>query len=248
MPNQAVVLLPRELRQGLKGNDVLAMKRALSMANYGRWKPFTKLFGPAYTTHVKNFQRNHGLKVDGVYGPSSHRILAKYYDSYGMKLMNDAAYQAQMEHDPINQMVSAALHIYNFCRLTGHGTYTQTNRRMSIVKNKMEAPFATRSWLYEDCSSSCTGISYMAGIPDPNGLGYDGEGYTGTIAANGFRIPEPAIGAFGFYGWKWPYVHMVMCVARHPQTLVFSWGSGLPKLLPYNYRSDFNHWRMGYVR
>jgi peptidoglycan hydrolase-like protein with peptidoglycan-binding domain len=248
MAKQTIILLPRVLKQGLRGNDVLAMKRALSMANYGRWKPFTKLFGPAYTTHVKNFQRDHGIKVDGVYGPSTHKALAKYFDAYGMKLMNDMAYEYRQENDPINQMVSAALEIYNYCRLTGRGQYTQTGRRMSIVRNKLKTPFPAKTFLYEDCSSSCTGISFIAKIPDPNGLGYDGEGYTGTMSVHGFRVPEPAIGAFGFFGWKWPYTHVVMCIARHPQTLVFSWGSDLPKILPANYRNDFNHWRMGYVK
>lgn len=248
MANQTIVLLSRTLKLGMEGNDVLAMKRALSMANYGRWKPFTKKFGKAYVTHVKNFQRAQKLTVDGVYGPTTHKRLSRYYDAYGMKLMNDRAHKAKVEDDPINQMVSAALHIYNFCRLTGRGQYTQSSKRMTIVRNKLRAPFPNRTFLWEDCSSSVTGISFMSNIPDPNHLGYNQQGYTGTLSVHGFRVPEPAIGALGFYGWRWPYTHVVMCIARSPQVLVFSWGSGLPKLLPYNYRSDFNHWRMGYVR
>jgi peptidoglycan hydrolase-like protein with peptidoglycan-binding domain len=245
----AVCLLPRTLKVGMRGNDVLAMKRALSRAGYGRWKPFTKLFGRNMETLLKRFQRDHGLKsIDGVYGPLSHKLLARFYDDYGMSLMNDLAYEINARNNPAQKMVSAALEIYNFCRLTGRGGYTQSARRMSIVRNRWRAPFSEKLWLSEDCSSSVTGACWLAGVPDPNGLGYNGQGYTGTLVTHGFRISSPVLGALGFYGSGWPYKHVVMCVAVKPQVLVFSWGSGLPKVLNPYYRSDLNHWRSGYAR
>ena len=35
--------------------------------------------------------------------------------------------------------------------------------------------------VFEDCSSSISGIAALAGAPDPNGSGFDGEGFTGTM-------------------------------------------------------------------
>lgn len=246
--SSAICLLPRVLKKDNRGNDVLAMKRALSTAGYGRWKPFTKLFGSSTETLLKRFQQHHGLKIDGVYGPTTHKALAKYYDHYGMKLMNDLYHQLETQYEPVHRMVSAALAIYNYCKLTRHGTYTQSPSRMSIVKNKWRLPFKGNEWLREDCSSSCTGISWEANIPDPNDLHYNGEGYTGTMSVHGFRVRFAVLAAFGYYGPGWPYKHVVMCVATKPRPLVFSWGSGLPQILDAYYRNDFNHWRSGYAK
>lgn len=241
-----VCLLPRTLKEGMRGNDVVAMKRALSRAGYGTWKGmlFTKLFGDSTVTLLKRFQMKNKLRVDGQYGPVTHKKLAKFYDAYGMKLMNDMATARKQLKEPAARMVAAALEIYNYCHLTGHGTYTQGNRRMSIVKRRWRPPFSRDIWLYEDCSSSVTGISWIAKIPDPNHLGYSGYGYTGTLSVHGRRVSTPTPACFGFYGYRWPYKHTVMYLHNG---LVFSWGSGLPKILRWNYRSDLNHWRGGYA-
>ena len=248
MANQVICLFPYVIKPGDKGNPVLAMKRALSRAGYGRWKVFTKVNGPQNVVLLRRFQQHHHLDVDGIYGLNTHKKLAPFYDRYGMKIMNDEFHRLQVATEPSQKMVSAALEIYNFCKMTGRGAYTQTARRMSIVRNKWRIPFARSVWLYEDCSSSVTGISWEAKIPDPNHLGYNGQGYTGSLSVNGFRVQVPTPGSLGFYGAFWPYHHVVMCVSTRGATpLVFSWGSGLPKILPWNYRSDFNHWRSGYA-
>lgn len=50
------------------GNDVEAVQRKLSVKPTGR-------FDPATVTHVKGFQKSHGLHVDGVVGPATARKL-----------------------------------------------------------------------------------------------------------------------------------------------------------------------------
>lgn len=42
---------------------------------------------------------------------------------------------------------------------------------------------------YSDCSEHATTAYYEAGAPDPNGLGYNGQGYTGTLLSHGTTIP-----------------------------------------------------------
>lgn len=246
----AICLLPRLLKRDMVGNDVYAMKRALSRAGYGRGILITRKFGATALKRLVEFQTDMGIMVDGEYGMQTHKKLAPYYDAYGMKLMNDMYHRLHDAPTAVEKMVSAALEIYNYCKLTGLGTYTQSGLRMSIIRNRWRIPFRKGTHLYEDCSSSCKGICWEAGIPTPDGIPYEMcEGYTGTISLHGFRVSVPVLGAFGFYGSGHPYKHMTMCVRIEKSGLayVFSWGSGLPKILPYNYRSDFNHWRSGYA-
>jgi hypothetical protein len=51
-----------------------------------------------------------------------------------------------------------------------------------------------------DCSAFATLVYRAAQAPDPNGLGYNGSGYTGTLIANGKRTSDPQPGDLVFYG------------------------------------------------
>ena len=49
-------------------------------------------------------------------------------------------------------------------------------------------PLTAKLPLTTDCSGFVTLCYYLAGAPDPNGLGYDGQGYTGTLLQHGQHI------------------------------------------------------------
>lgn len=238
-----IVPLPRSLKLGDKGADVLMVKRAISIAGYRRWGfGFTQGFGKLLQKNVAQFQKDHGLDPDGEYGPETHKKLAPYFDAFGAKTM-----LSLMPTIPVR--VQAALVAYNNARLL---RYSQ-DVRMQIVRFKLRPLDRLRSWLqagkqlWEDCSSSSTGYFYIEGLPDPNGYdpGYPGLGFTGTLSVHGKRVATPKIGDLGFYGAGWPYHHTVMCVGfKNGVPRVVSFGSDPgPFLLPYNYRSDFSHWR-----
>lgn len=57
-------------------------------------------------------------------------------------------------------------------------TYSMGTNRMQWVHAPGKLPVTC------DCSSYVTMIYYMAGAPDPNGLNFDGQGYTGTLLSN----------------------------------------------------------------
>ena len=76
---------------------------------------------------------------------------------------------------------------------------------------------------------------------DPNGLGYNGYGYTGTLSQQGRQTRVPKPGDLGFYGGGWPYSHVVVSVGDGK--CVSHGSEGGPYLLDFRYRSDFNHWR-----
>lgn len=62
------------------------------------------------------------------------------------------------------------------------------------------APIPISSKLTLDCSSFVTLAYKTAGADDPNGRGYDGNGFTGTLWANGTKTNDPQPGDLAFYG------------------------------------------------
>jgi Putative peptidoglycan binding domain len=57
------------------------------------------------TTNLKRFQKAHGLRADGVYGPATHAALMPYYDKWGRNL-----YGAAAPHSTRQQVVETARH------------------------------------------------------------------------------------------------------------------------------------------
>lgn len=78
-----------------------------------------------------------------------------------------------------------------------------------------------------DCSGSCTRIFKLAGMPDPNGNGWNGSGYTGTIMAKCKQISrrDAQPGDLLVYG-AYPGEHVVMVMSGTPSSgfMLFSHG------------------------
>lgn len=77
-----------------------------------------------------------------------------------------------------------------------------------------------------DCSESTTGLYYAVGAPDPNGLGYNGSGFTGTLRGH---LPDRAhahelkVGDIIVYG-RGSGSHVVVVYEAGYDPLVFSHG------------------------
>lgn len=249
-----IVPHPRDLHTRVIGRDVMALQRALTEARsprthkpYRQWKKghATGQYGKALREQVKHFQHDHGLVADGVYGKQTHAALAPFYDAYGIKLLNSVSVYTPAQRR-LADLMTAAMVLYN---RRGIVHYTQGPSRMMIVRHHMKlAELSTTPWLYEDCSSSVTGLRYVSGLPDANGViagrQYSGYGFTGTLASHGTRVlmANAPKGALFFYGSYWPYHHVTMAVGGG---LVFSHGSEVgPLLVRFNYRHDVNHARV----
>lgn len=88
-----------------------------------------------------------------------------------------------------------------------------------------------------DCSAFATLVYKEAGAPDPNGRGYDGYGYTGTLAAYGTRVSGPPQALdLAFYGGPYPYGHVAVCINAEE---VVSFGHTPIERYPIRYREDF---------
>jgi cell wall-associated NlpC family hydrolase len=219
----------RTVKLGTVGPDVIAIKRAMNAAAKRRiGTGHTRLFGPYAVRNLKTFQRSKGLTADGVYGLYTHRKLAPYIDSYGRWLMGQTKVLSSADLKR-QKIVATAMHgVAN--RYGIH--YTQSSLRMMGVRYRIKPPGYPR---YEDCSSFATWCYWVAGVNDPNGLGYNGFGFTGTLAANGTRISTAQMrpGDLIFYG-SYPHSHVTIYVGSG--RCVSHGNESGPSLLHYAYR------------
>lgn len=213
---------PGRLKLGSTGEPVVLLKRALRAAGLlpGTGKP-TRVYGPFTAVAVRKLGAAKrlptpnpgstprvGLKTfrtGGVYGPRSHVKLARFYDEYGASRLRALRRSRQVASVQAAGVAACRLVINN----RGVIHYTQSALRMSGVRGGLVPPQFGR---WEDCSSEATWIAFVmdqtarrfgGSYPDPNGLGYNGQGYTGTMIQHGrpvsaFRGP-PAFTAV-FYG------------------------------------------------
>lgn len=89
------VPLERILTFGARGNDVLAVRRALARARFVRppkrpWTTRHRTYGPGMVNAVKRFQRAQGLDDDGDYGRDTHGKLLELqaFDAFGIRLLH----------------------------------------------------------------------------------------------------------------------------------------------------------------
>lgn len=86
-----------------------------------------------------------------------------------------------------------------------------------------------------DCSGFMTLIYKAAKLPDPNGLGYNGYGYTGTLLKNGRPTNKPLPGDMAF--WNGPS-HVGMMIGNG---LVIEWGAAPGPIIVTKADEDKQH-------
>jgi putative peptidoglycan binding protein/NlpC/P60 family protein len=229
-----MVTLRREVKRGTRGPDAFAVKRALKRKGFGAGLAVgggkaSYTFGPVAVYQLKRFQRKYGLRADGVYGKSTHTKMSYSggFDAYGKYLMAKAPAATSPIAEKRKAIVATAL----FGARNKYSIhYTQSWLRMYGVRNKIKPPGIPR---YEDCSSFSTWCYWVAGAADPNGLGYSGFGFTGTLASHGRRVSTPKPGDLVFYG-PYPHSHVTIYIGNG---MCVSHGSEIgPIVTRYNYR------------
>jgi cell wall-associated NlpC family hydrolase len=94
-----------------------------------------------------------------------------------------------------------------------------------------------------DCSAFVTLVYKLAGAPDPNGSGYDGSGFTGTLWANGTRTNQPRPGDLAFYGDPNSTASHVNLYIGNGMSINMGPSAGLSQLATKSVRSDFLGYR-----
>jgi len=101
-----------------------------------------------------------------------------------------------------------------------HFNYTEGAQRMTAI-----GVFPPKFPMFADCSAFVTWCYWVAGAPDPNGLGYNHEGYTGTLLGHGTEIPLQLVepGDVIVYGPSTGW-HTALCISGGPDPLTISHG------------------------
>lgn len=229
----------RGLKLGMTGNDVWALNRALLAGGYlkGVTKPAAK-FDEHTRRGVVRLQTAKKLKpVTGKFGPKSFKALYTNYDKFGAALTQKTWIALHKTHTTSSRQAKQAQAMKNMKYRRDKRSqihYTQSSKRMQGVKSKMR-PVPPKLSIWEDCSSECTYEDWLVGWPDPNGLGYSGQGYTGTMIRHGKLVANPQIGDKVFYGAsRWDINHVAEYIGGG---MVHSHGSESgPEPHPINYR------------
>lgn len=80
------------IRPGQRGRDVRAVKRTMlrmGVSSSGALGKTNKA-GPAFVKCIKTVQKHHGLRVDGIYGKDTHKIIAPHFRAYDRFLYRTA--------------------------------------------------------------------------------------------------------------------------------------------------------------
>lgn len=186
-----------------RGVDVVAVKRALARAGFLSWRNFDRVYNRRTVRAVQELQRRAGIQPSGHYGFPTHEALRLSrrqgsdhewaFDAYGVHLI-----RKRIKEDAKTELEVAQEAIADACAFwiahRGEIGYAQI-RPFPVV----DPPTIIRR---TDCSGFVTTVIYAAGGPDPNGRGYDGFGYTGTLVSRGVRVGvvDLRVGDLVFYG------------------------------------------------
>jgi len=251
----------REIREGMRGGDVIAHKRALARwdSTVYPWAKFTDMAGPFFINAVLEYKHRHKLGNTRVLGQQAHNSMENQVGvrgpNKGQPIFDKAAVGFASEFcatfgkspDRVvrDRIVAAAFYWYS--------------RRMQIAYSESRPfsvvvpPNVPRRW---DCSAFATNCHLAGGAPNPNGSVPSGEGYTGTLIDHGTRVSTVAQldpGDLIFYGFcrysapGFRYgdpTHVAVYVGKHNGIdAVISNGKYPMGLLPYNYWMPVNQFR-----
>lgn len=242
----------RELREGMSGSDVIAHKRALSRArpDLYEWAQFTPYAGPFFLDAVVRWKQSKGLGTQRVLGGRAHESLERThrkgsatewaFDSRAIQLAQDYydAHSKTPEQRVREAIVAAAAYWYSHRSQIMYSQYRPFQRG--------RPPWVPSRW---DCSGFVTCCYEAGGAPDPNGRGYDGLGYTGTLIEHGSPVAKANLkaGDLVFYGSSWgkpgfPAGSPTHVAVYAGNGLVYSMGSYPMGLYAVGYR-PINHCR-----
>lgn len=197
---------PGTRRHSGPGDDVLALKRGLWRAGYfdGPAGGFDKHYNQKAADAVRKFQRHAHIQPSGNVGGATWEALrtthkegdaAEWaFDDQAVMLAARAA--AKLEETPAERAQRLGVDAANYWILHRDESRYGQVRPMPLDKPP-DVPRVT------DCSGHVTTVYFAAGAPDPNGRGYDGQGYTGTLIQQGRTVSPYACELLDlvFYGF-----------------------------------------------
>lgn len=211
----------RAFGPGAQGPDVHAVKRALKKAGDGQGENTdTDTFGAAAQHDLIVFKRAAKLTPNATYTEQAHRALTPFFDEYGASLLAREAVLLAAQAGRTKFVGTYRWMIAN------HGLFDYAQVRPIPLSLP---PLETTSRIRTDCSGSVTLAARWSGVPDPNGLNYNGEGNTGTLLAHCAKITAADVkpGDLIWYGSSVhdEYGHHIVAVLEPSGALDFLCGS-----------------------
>lgn len=256
------ILVPygRVRKENMKGRDVQQDRRALTRAGF--WPVNTSttphsfydkaIFTHKLAMHVRAYQRAKKLKVTGEIDRATHNSLAAPYRDKAGKLHAYGRYGkagAVVMADVAKKLVAQEKYLLNTGSVVARTVasallsvrhralihYTQGGLRMIGVTRRIMPPDFPH-WM--DCSSGYTWWKYAGGAPDPNRLGYNGQGYTGTQSVWGIVyawVRAPLTAAVFYSNSRGVIAHIAMVVVMGSKVVSMGSENG-PVLTTIAYR------------
>lgn len=256
------VKFPREIHQEMRGRDVIGHKRALSRARPDLYKwitseegGFTDLAGEFFMDAVVKWKISKGLGNMRVLGGRAHEVLERTHrkgSSVEWAFDQIAINHCQAYYDAVHQTpedrIRDAICAAGFYWYARKFSIPYVQARPFPLLKPPSVPAAL------DCSEFVTICHWAGGSKDPNGRGFDGQGYTGTLmrspnTSRVFGVASLKPGDLIFYGSSAAKpgfnagdpTHVALYVGiRNGIHMILTMGSYPMKFTDYRYRHDIH--------
>jgi hypothetical protein len=185
--------------------------------------------------------RFYGGQIDGVFGAATADACkrAKYRLGYPIKAVSHCGGQVLLDFLTGKRRLPLSYKLRR--RARGFGLTRQDRLRAAVVKwarwgiantdqihysEIRPIPHTSALPLTTDCSGFVTLCYQLADAPDPNGLGYNGQGWTGTLLNHGETIPVSEARAGDVVVWgAYPGHHAALILVPGDDPLIASHGA-----------------------
>jgi hypothetical protein len=248
------------------GKDVIAWKRGIWRG--GRWQGPASGFDDSYSngfahgrsgnvgeTGVAGFQRQMRIQPTGFIGKSTANAIRSalvpdgfehagepLLDACAVNLLEEYVQQQQQPTDAVERVRDA---IAEFCSSSIGAEPVWHYEQHRPMRYLGTPPKNTHN---SDCSEHATEAYFWArkqtgiAVPDPNGSGYNGYGYTGTLIDNPKASSPYKVGDLAIYGSSTASTEHVCTCYRAGDASSSAWCSHGSEAAPYSvalhYRSD----------
>lgn len=189
------------LHYGQRGKEIRSLQSSLARALVKNGITTTNkkngVYGEQTRQDVARFKRHFNVNPvvgtdfggDGEWGhllPFIGKYDQSFIDGYAERVERDRAKAVSAA-----KVAAAAKGVGTQARLAGIALQFYAGRIHYVYRQFRPMPadlFDPSAYNRLDCSSSVTLIYKAAGLPDPNGRGYDGQGYTGTLWPRGTYV------------------------------------------------------------
>lgn len=209
------------------GDDVIAVKRAISRAGFWKWQEFDNVYsdgfahGSVYGSGVAGFQKKKGLTPTGALGQPTLTALSEYIIPAGLPNAGDLAFDAVAAdlyrgYVPTSPAEQAMKGYWDWAQdLISHEPvvhYSQQRPSKPLIGRQNPPVYP----MYLDCSDSVTYLAWLSSegslSPDPI-FGFSGYGNTGSLIQGGFEISMKDID-------KWAKDHLILNFYRNADHVI----------------------------